>query len=75
MAQGEVPARVEDEVTSHLRQVELLRSPDPSPQDQPNVTPYDAGRGNRSQAPTGGTKPPVAPAGKPSVAPSLSGEA
>ncbi len=35
----EVSIPIEDEVTAHLRQVELFRMPDPSPQDQADVTP------------------------------------
>src|SRR5579859_1289417 len=39
VAQGEVSIPIEDEVATHLRQVQLLRTPGPSPEDETYVAP------------------------------------
>ena len=51
VTQGEVALWVEDEVSAHLRPVELLRTPEPSPQDPSSVAPDHARRGDREQSP------------------------
>src|SRR5713226_780275 len=58
----EVSVPIEDEVTAHLRQVELLRMPDPSPQDQTDVTPHRARRRDCSNTPASRTQTVVAEA-------------
>ncbi len=54
MAQGEVALSIEYKVTAHLGQVELLRTPDPSSQDQSDVAPDGAEWCDCSQTPTFG---------------------
>jgi hypothetical protein len=44
VAEGEISVAIEHEIASHLRPVELLRTPDSAPQDEPDVAPDDPRR-------------------------------
>jgi len=60
MSEGQVAAAIEYEVATHLRDVELFRMPDPSPQDEANVAPYCARRRDCGETPAPETQSPIA---------------
>src|SRR5260370_23720970 len=63
VAEGEVSAAIEDEITAHLGQVELLRAPDPSPEDETDVAPNRAWGCDRHQTPASSAEVLVAETG------------
>jgi len=50
VAQGQVSIPIEDEVATHLREVQLLRTPGLSPEDETDVAPDRPWRRNRHWA-------------------------
>lgn len=60
MTEGAIALSIENKVTAHLGQVELLRTPDPSPQHQPDIAPNDARWCDGHEAPALGPEAVVA---------------